>query len=388
MFLKIAAFFTIALAVVLTLNAPLREKILGRIKIRLFPPKHIPEEERAVAVLPPEGENTSVETALNSRCCSDNTGNQRWIHWGMFDNETKLSSEQIDRVIRLATIPRFTNHRVEFSADGNILTFSIDNHLSGVERDRAMIESGMQQQAVGLVCAALGVGMVFQNLGRDGTVLSDDVFGNVKFRLGPMRPGYDGTYWTEKAPRSEKSWQRGNLPDPHRKSTTPLVSILKKPKITHTGTQAVSRAVLGQLLWAARGRTPHFYKSKPWGMTIPFWTDRIQASSVYMWKNGTIYEYINWENDRPTHSIRELGPFHLEHLKSRDNSLVSHQTGFIISRNDRHNRALWEIGYVLTNFLVQARALNISYTAVLLKKDQEKSLQLPSIVDPMVACFV
>ena len=28
---------------------------------------------------------------------------------------------------------------------------------------------------------------------------------------------------------------------------------------------------ISQLLWAARGRTPHYVKSHPWGLTIPTW---------------------------------------------------------------------------------------------------------------------
>jgi hypothetical protein len=87
----------------------------------------------------------------------------------MFDTTKKLSDAQIEKIIHLARIPRFTDKRVEIQSDRNMLTFVIENHASGLLRDWMMVESGMQQQAIGLVCAALGAGMVFRSLGADGT---------------------------------------------------------------------------------------------------------------------------------------------------------------------------------------------------------------------------
>ena len=389
MFLKIAAFFVLAVAAVLALNPPLREKILGRIKYKWFPPKHVPEDRKKIAVLPAAGETISVETALNSRCCSDGTENQRWLHWGMFDNETKLSSEQIEKVLHMGIFPRFTNHRVEVGANGRKLTFSIDNRLSETDRDWAMIESGMQQQAVSLVCAALGVGMVFQNMGKDGTVISDDVYGNVRYRLAPMQPSYEGSYWTTSAPAKEKPWETGNLPDPKREGTTPLIAALTNLRTKRTGNQEVSQSVVGQLLWAARGRTPHLYKSKPWGMTIPFWTDRIEASSVYWVENGEIHQYVNWEDNRPTHSLRKQGNIGQAEMHAFfRNHFPNKQRAVVIGRNDSHARALWEIGYVLLNLLLQAHVLDISYIAVLLDQNNKQLFSSSVIEDPKILIAV
>ena len=134
--------------------------------------------------LPEGGHNISVETALNSRCTSDYDENPEEFHWGMFDGKKKLSSEQIESVLSLARIPRFTDQRAEIRSERNILIFVVGNQVSGIMRDWMMVESGMQQQAVALICAALGVGMVFRNMGKDGTSISDTDYGTIKIRLG------------------------------------------------------------------------------------------------------------------------------------------------------------------------------------------------------------
>ena len=71
------------------------EKIIYRIEDILRPsPELPPDSERDEAELPDEGSTISVEKALNSRCSSDDDGNPRKFHWGMFDRTKKLSEEQ------------------------------------------------------------------------------------------------------------------------------------------------------------------------------------------------------------------------------------------------------------------------------------------------------
>jgi hypothetical protein len=137
------------------------ERLLYRLEHVLKPsigraPLGLREEAR----LPAEGATVSVETALNSRCSSDYDGNRRRFHWGVFDRARTLSQEQVAEAVALAQIPRFTGGRIAIDCDGNMLTFWMDNHAKGVEREWLMVESGMQQQSVGLVCSALGIGMV------------------------------------------------------------------------------------------------------------------------------------------------------------------------------------------------------------------------------------
>ena len=81
------------------------------------PAKLAPDGKRAEVHLPPQGEAVSVEMALNSRCNSDYDENPNKFHWGMFDRTRKLPQTQIEEVVSLARIPRFTNGKVEFESD-------------------------------------------------------------------------------------------------------------------------------------------------------------------------------------------------------------------------------------------------------------------------------
>ena len=63
-----------------------------------------------------------------------------------------------------------------------------------------MIESGMQQQAICLICAALGVGMVFKNLSDNGVSFSDKYYATTRIQLDPMKPSYNGSSWSKLFP--------------------------------------------------------------------------------------------------------------------------------------------------------------------------------------------
>ncbi len=92
MFLKFIGILSILSIGFFFIESTLLNKIIGRIKLKLNPPPKLPPEiKRSIAKLPPEGENISVEMALNSTCNSDPTGNQKYHHWGMFDKNAKLS---------------------------------------------------------------------------------------------------------------------------------------------------------------------------------------------------------------------------------------------------------------------------------------------------------
>jgi hypothetical protein len=207
----------------------LESSTLRRIYYRLEdllrgPAKLPPESDGREAQLPREGYSVSIEKALNSRCTSDYDGNPKKFHWGMFDATKKLKDDQIKKIISFAEIPRFTDRKIEIQADRNILTFLIENRPAGILKDWLMVEGGMRQQAVGLVCAALGVGIQFSNLGKDGTPISNADFAAIKIRLDPMRPTYDGTFWSNSPPMGRKFQLAGNLPDPVRDGPKPLTS--------------------------------------------------------------------------------------------------------------------------------------------------------------------
>jgi hypothetical protein len=348
------------------------EKAIYRLEDMLRPsPELPPESARDEAELPHEGPTISVETALNSRCSSDDDGNPRKSHWGMFDTTKKLSEEQIGAVVDLASVPRLTAGRMGIRLEHNIVTFLVDNRATHTQKQRLMVESGMQQQAVGLVCSALGVGSVIKNLGKDGRCVSEDDHATVRMRLDPMKASYDGAYWSERAPEGRVPWLRGNLPDPVRKGDRPLLATLAGLRTSSLGSEAMTGEVLSQLLWAARGRTPHLYKSTPWGLTIPTWGGKQELSSVYVISNNELSAYVNWHNGRPTHSLLELKTIpralsqQLRELFPVSDRLI------VIGKNEDAIRSLWEVGYQLFNILIQARAWDLSYDLALLNETQK-----------------
>lgn len=388
MFLKIIGLFGLFAFLAYFIESPIKDKIIGRLRLKLWPPKVKSFNDRMETKLPGEGEQVSVELALNSRCNSDYTKNQRYIHWGMFNKEGKLGEEQIKRIVFLSRIPRFTDKRVEITFEKNMLTFLIEEVPDGHLRNWVMVESGMQQQAVCLICAALGAGMVFRNLGMDGKSMGDNILGTVREELNPMLPSYGGSYWSDKPPSQLRPWRKGNLPDPSRDGNIPLLSVIKDLKKEKTGSRKATEKDISQLLWAARGRTPHLYKSKPWGMTIPFWTDKIEISNAYLIFNQSLYKYINWGNGRPTHSIEQIHNVPPEIIRALTEQFPQKRHFIIIACIDTHARAYWEVGYQLYNMLAQASALDVGYTASLLEEDVIGGLKRIGLDDPVAVLAV
>ena len=345
--------------------------IFYKIRYQLLPPPGPkPDSEREEAILPKEGLSISVETAMNSRCTSDYDDNPRHYHWGMFDKTKKLTQAQIEQIKACAKIPRFTDAGIEIESEKNMLTFTIDNRITGSYRDWVMVESGMQQQSIGLVCATIGAGYVFNSFNEEGELISSDKFATVRIKLDAMKPSYDGAYWSFDAPLGTKPWKSGILPDPIRKGTKPLLTALKELKTSNENGRKISTNDIGQLLWAARGRTPHYYRSVPWGMTIPTYQG-INYTDLFFISDGNVSRYINWKDDNPSHS--------LEQVRKGDDSLAKllasqykpNNYFIVLSKNENPARSLWEIGYQLFNLLVQAHALNINYHAVLLAENQK-----------------
>lgn len=373
----------------MSIDIYLIKRILYKIQDELLPrPKPIPVSQKEIAILPSEDQNISVETALNSRCSSDSDDNPFKFHWGMFDRAKKLSNEQINKVISCAAIPRFTEYTLEVKPAGSILTFSVDNKASGIYRDWIMVESGMQQQAIGLICAALGIGSVLQSFGDDGRRLSETEWGTIRMKLSTIKPCYSGSFWTTAAPRGARPWKRGNLPDPSREGKKPLIPTLKAVKTSKkTGREATDESI-SQLLWAARGRTPHFYKSQPWSMTIPTSGGKQNISSVYLLSNYSLYKYVNWHKNRPTHSLETLGNINLHLWYKLTGLFQNFLTMVVLTKNEDFVTALWEVGYQLLNLLVQADALNLDYEAVLLDEEQKRAFQETSILRPVAVLLL
>jgi hypothetical protein len=301
----------------------------------------------------------------------------------MFDKTKKLSREQIGRIMEFTKIPRFTSERLEICAKENILTFKVDAHTSGIHREWMMIESGMQQQAAALVCSALGVGMVFSNLGEDGKVLSDDQYATIIMKLSPMKASYNGSFWSSLSPSSWETNLPKNLPDPVRDGNKPFLATLAHLTIYDRGSQKLTDQSVSQLLWAARGRTPHFYLSRPWGMTIPTWAGGQNISTIYLVSKNTLAKYVNWRQNKPAHELSELRKLDGDLFQNLLETFSAHQAFIVLERNEIFARALWEIGYQLLNLLLQAKALDIFYRAIFLGERQKDQFKMLGINDPV-----
>jgi len=381
-FLKFTILAGLGLMAMMTFNSSYVRKAFYRIKYMFTdPPPTIPESERSEATLPIQGPAVSIETALNSRCTSDDDDNPKFFHWGMFDQGKKLTKEQIEKVIALARIPRFTDKTTRISHEGSILTFVVDGGQKGFIHDSLMIESGMQHQATGLICAALGVGYVFRNLGVDGTLMAGGELGTVKFRLDPIKPSYGGSFWTNDPPEDPPDG-RNILPNPSRRGTKPLLSALQELKTEVGDGKKTTLENLSQLLWAARGRTPHYYKSVPYGLTIPTWGGEQGISEVHVIKDRKLATYVNLRKNRWTHALDPVSDLNDDLNRKLLESFSPFNCFIVLARIDMHTRSLWEVGYQLFNLMLQAYSLGLSYKAVPLDVKKKEIFIATGIKNP------
>ena len=152
-----------------------------------------------------------------------------------------------------------------------------------------------------------------------------------------------------------------------------LLDVLNKLELRKTDGSDTPDWATGQLLWAARGRTPHLYNSKPWGLTIPTWAGKQDISSLYFINDGAIYKYINRDisTGRPTHSIQHIVALGVNEWEKVRHKMSPHQRCIFICRNENYDRALWEVGYQLLNLVVPANAIGIGYKATLLDREEK-----------------
>lgn len=344
-------------------------------------PKWPSERERTFVGLPEGGSSISVETALNSRCTSDRDGDPKIFHWGMFDPSKRLRPEDALFIMESARIPHITSSGAYVIASGNELTFRIEGASGGIKREQLMIESGMQQQAVCLSCAALGAGMVFHGMGMEGTKAPDGDVDTVRIEIDAMQPSYGNSFWTADVPGDP--WVKGNLSNPVRQGQRSLLNLLSGIKPDYSGHAAVTDEIIGQVLWAARGRTPHLYKSRHCGLTIPTAQGKQNISGVFLLRSDRLFEYLNQFKDKPTHALEYRNEVNTKTRQSIQHEFSSSTTLVIFVRNEASARAFWEIGYQLLNAALQATALDVSYQAILLNEAQRTRIESIGIRTPV-----
>jgi hypothetical protein len=337
-------------------------------------------------------EFASVEKVLNSRCSCDFDGDPKKNHWGMFAKDKYPPAEILEHVLRcLRKSPQFSGGKLSFWYKDNYLYLGFEMSRDSSKNDLLHIESGMQHELVYLACTALGVGTCIYNLGIDGTVYGNKI-ATAKHLILENVGGYSEGKFTIAAPGPERPFRRGrNLSEPKRDGSMECLSELEQLTLSrNTGTQA-GEGDISQLLWAARGRTPHYVKSHPWGLTIPTWGGGQNYTSVYLMKENKLFQYINWTAKspltwwtvgNPIHDVRFLkNVFILTQLEGASSAII-------LSRNEETNRALWEVGYMLENMLLQAKSLEVSYKSKIFTNDETEELRKSGIPEAVATLLL
>ena len=122
-------------------------------------------------------------------------------------------------------------------------------------------------------------------------------------------------------------------------------------------------------------------------MTIPTSGGEQNASSIYLISDYKIERYINWHNNRPTHSLQILGGIDTDSYNKLRKLFPSGNCFIVLGKNENFATALWEIGYQLFNLLLQAHALHLTYKAILLDEDHKVIFRSLGITD-LVAAFL
>ena len=247
------------------------------------------------------------------------------------------------------------------------------------------IENGMQHEAVYLACTAQGVGTCIHNQGIDGTEYGEKM-ATARHLIMEIADPYDSGKYTTKAPGPEKHFIAGkNLTEPLRDGQIDCLSQLENLATSKKSGSSAKEKDISQLLWAAKGRTPHCIKMNRWnfmwGLTIPTWGGIQDCTSVYLLKGKKLYNYINWTKEfslmnrlfrekfrwtrgNPTHEIQF---FRNADISSQ---IDGHEDAIILCQNEYTGRALWEIGYMLENMFLQATSLGISYASKIFSSDE------------------
>ncbi len=344
----------------------------------------------------------SVEKVLNSRCSSDFDGDPKENHWGTFVKDKQPNHKTMRRLLRCCSVPQYS--------DGKLLLWLEEKYLflgfgktNDPSKARALhIESGMQQEAVYLACTSLGLGTCIHNLGIDGTQHEDKI-AITKHMILEKANSYETGIYTTTTPGPEKPFKKGrNLTEPKRDGNVDCLPELKQLTLFQkTGPQA-DETDISQLLWAAKGRTPHYIKSHPWGLTVPTWGGGQNYTNVYLVKENKLFRYVNWTTrflgahkryaryahylswkiGHPTHDIEPL-----RNVKISD-PLGGADIAIILSRNEKSNRSLWEVGYMLENMFLQAKSLGISYESKVFTSDEIKKLERNGISEAVAALLL
>jgi len=332
----------------------------------------------------------SVEKVLNSRCSSDFDGNPKKNHWGIFIRDKYPSPKIIEQILRCCNVPQHSKGKLLLWLRDKYLFLGFEKSNDPFETRMLHIESGMQQEAVYLACTALGLGTCIHNLGINGTEYGDKI-ATARHLILEKADSYSTQKLSSAPPGPEKPFKKGkNLSEPYRDGDMKCLPELERLTLSFSTCTQVDETDISQMLWAAKGRTPHYIKSYPWGLTIPTWGGKQNYTNVYLAKENRLFRYINWTPrffplwwiiGNPTHDIK---PFKKTNISSQ---LDDANCAIILTRNENTNRTLWEVGYMLENMLLQAKSLGISYKSKFFTKEEVTKLERNGISEA-AACLL
>jgi hypothetical protein len=342
----------------------------------------------------------SIERVLNSRCSSD--FGTRKTHFGALIDKHP-PDDVANYVLNWCNIPRFS--------DGKLLHWFKDGYLFlGFENPKDLhaqrllhIESGMQQEAVYLGCAAERVGTCIDNQGINGTQYGKNM-ATASYLIMEMANPYEEGNFSTRAPGPKKPFVPGkNLTIPRRDGDIECIAQLPNCKSSSRCGSSANEKDVSQLLWAARGRTPHCVKINKWhlmwGLTVPTWGGGQNYTTVNLVRDGKLYAYLNWTKEfslmnrlfreklrwtrgNPTHEIR------FDRNLDISSQMHGYDKAIILCQNENTGRALWEVGYMLENMLVQAKSLGISYESTIYSESEISQLGQIGVTNAVAALFI
>jgi hypothetical protein len=215
---------------------------------------------------------------------------------------------------------------------------------------------------------------------------------------------YETGKYTTAASGPGKPLIRGkNLTEPVRDGNSECLADLPRLAASKKSGQSATEKDTSQLLWAARGRTPHGIKTRKWkfmwGLTIPTWGGVQDYASVYLLRGEKLHRYINWTKSfslmnrlfrekfrwtrgNPTHDIRF----------ARNVKLSAHMGGYenaiFLCQNEQTGRSVWEVGYMLENMFLQAKSLGISYESKIFSTKESSELSELGVPNVVASVFM
>lgn len=333
-------------------------------------------------------EFVSIEKVLNSRCSCDFDGNPKNDHWGIFLEHHRLSQEIIDCILQCCNVPQYSDGKLLTWFDEKYLFLGFKKAQQPLKTRMLHIESGMQHEAVYLACTAMGMGTCIHNVGINGAEYKNKI-ATARHLILEKADCYPTGKFTTKAPGPEASFKPGRIfPEPARDGNVECLPELKRLTLLNNSSFSATEKDVSQLLWAAKGRTPHYVKSQPWGLTVPTWGGGQQYTDVYLIREKKLFRYVNWRRTlpflrgNPTHDIEFLNNVEISP------QLEGANIGIILSRNEKTSRALWEVGYMLENMLLQAKSLGISYKSKVFGYNEISKLAEASVPEAVAAVLL